>query len=193
MDEIHGDGIGPALGGKGAPCPTVTFCKVTWKIGWPTEEARLWLELLIAQYAEDGLKERKRTKSAVDYAKSEADLERDLAAGYHRTFGQLWNKTVDGPDGMPLCLLSLLKEHQPDATLKDAKVLWGSAARQVRIALAQVVPNFAAVLVEDNPLIHQDEREAKKAELTALFLERIAPPPTPTTEKPKTSEPDASA
>lgn len=179
-DEILADGVGIALGGKGAPCPVIKFWDKVWKVGWPTYESHLQLELLVAEYAENINEQRKKRKTKTQAAKLDAELENKIQGGSHKVFGSLWSSTIDGPDGMSICLLSLLLEHQPNATLADARILWGSAARQVRLALAQVMPSFCNLLCE-SPLIEEELRAVKAAELTSIMLDRIGPlPPDPT-------------
>lgn len=179
-DEILADGVGTALGGKGSPCPIVKLWDKTWKIGWPTYESHMHLELLVAEYAEENNELRKRRKSKEKSAKLDADLENSIRGGAHKAFGALWSSVIDGPDGMAVCLLSLLLEHQPDATIAEAKVLWGSAARQVRLAIAQVMPSFCKLLCE-SPLIEEEYRESRAATFLSIMLERISPPPVPET------------
>lgn len=178
IPEPVAEGVGPALGGKGAPCPEITFCGVNWKVGWPTQEAKLWHELLVAKHAEDEELAMAKVRTPEELAGRLRRLEMDVRAGQHRVFGAIWSATVDGPDGMPLFLLSLLKEHHPKATFADAKVLWGACTREVRSALAQVIPPFAAILIESAPL-DREEKPAKARELAAALLERVGVTPKP--------------
>lgn len=178
--EVRAEGVGPALGGKGSPCPTIAFCGKTWKVGWPTQDAKLWHEQLVAKHAEDELKASARVMDAAEFAAKWKSLENDIRAGHHRVFGPLWNATVDGPHGMPLFLLSLLKEHHADAQFADAEVLWGSCNRDVRMALAQVMPPFATLLVEKAPIDQEEKPEAAKRLAAELLLRvGVATPSTP--------------
>lgn len=173
-------GAGGALAGEGSPCPAVVFTDRTYKIGWPTQRAKEWLELLVAWHAERELEALAPARSAAKQAAKERALERDLSAGEHRTFGALWNATVDGPNGMPLFVASLLMEHAPDksfeAVFADGSLLWHSGAAKVRRALAQVTPPFAAALAAQagQP---PEQAAARAAALTVALLERIAAPP----------------
>lgn len=181
MSEENLGGAGPALGGAGSPCPSITFMGTTWKVGWPTQDAKLWYEFLVAEHAEDELKALQRFLPPREFAAKWARLENDVRAGQHRVGGALWEATMRAPDGMPLFLLSLLKEHHPGADLAAARVLYYSAAPDVRMALAKVVPPFAAVLVADAP-VPQDEKATRARDLAAALLEMagVPAPETPT-------------
>lgn len=176
-DETRADGAGAALGGKGSPCPTVQFWGRTWKIGWPTQEAKQCHEILVAQHAEAELESRRALYTPAKMAVKERALELQLNAGDHRVYGSLWSATVDGPDGMPLFLLSLLREHHPNATIEEARALWSSGSLSVRLAMAQVMPPFAVLLVSLSPRIQEADRPVKAMELTAAFLELVGPLP----------------
>ncbi len=186
-------GVGPALGGKGSPCPVVCLPGgKPWKVGWPTQEAKEEFELIVAEHAVADLQRRKRMYSVQVFAQKEKELEARFAGGDHLAYGALWGAAIDGPDSMPMFLLSLLKEHQPTATFADAKILWKSGAVLVRRAMTLVMPPFVTLLVEDSPRLQEQERPQAAAELTAAILERIGPVPpetAPTTNSaPTTSD-----
>lgn len=187
-EKIVADGVGPALGGAGAPCPEITFVGKTWKVGWPTQDARLWMELLVAQRAEDQLEERRRTLAPEKYAEKADKLDRQISAGKHRVQGELWLDAAGGPDAMPLFLCSLLKEHHPKATLADARVLWGACTRQVRRAMALVLPPFLPILFERVPA-EQEEKDR----VARTYLEAVLPLLGDVTEQTPNSSPAPSA
>ncbi len=184
-------GAGPALGGTGSPCPTCCLPGgKPWKVGWPTQAAKQEFELLVAEHAVADLQSRKRMYSVQVFAQKEKELEVRFAGGDHLSYGALWVAVLDGPDSMPMFLLSLLKEHQPEATFADAKKLWKSGHLSVRRALTLVMPPFATLLVAESPRTQEEDRPAAAAELAKMFLEqRIGPVPPET--KP-TSDPTIS-
>jgi hypothetical protein len=174
---VRGDGIGPALGGEGSPCPVVEFGGQTWKVGWPTERARLRQEFLVAEYAENELKKQREFLDPRAFAAKWAALESDVRAGHHRVGGALWDSVFSGPAGMPVVLLALLREHHPEATLDTAWLLYYSGTDSVRMALAKVLPPFATLLVQTAP-VNQEEK-ARRAQTLADAMLEMAGCPTP--------------
>lgn len=166
-------GVGPALGDAG-PCPKITFQGKTWTIGHPTQIAKVELELLVIEVAQANIDAFKRRNPA-KYEEKCKLLDLQIEGGHHKTGGELWAIVNNGPDGQPLFLASLLKEKHPEVTLDDARGMFRREQRQVRRALALVVPAFFEILADDLPLTPED-REAKRAEMAAEFLTALAEP-----------------
>lgn len=176
--EMRAEGVGPALGGAGSPCPEIKVPGKTWKVGWPTQSAKIHHELLVAAHAEEELEARRGIYSREKFARKERELEEGLLAGEHHVGGAYWNRLVDGPDWNVVLLASLLKEHHPEATVADARALWAGEPRKVRVALAYVIPPFATALVNAAP-VPQEEKAAKALAMAALFRALCEPPPDP--------------
>lgn len=166
-------GIGPALGDAG-PCPVIQFNNKKWVVGHPTQVAKLELEYLVIEVAQANIDVFKRRDPA-KYEEKCKLLDLQIEGGHHKTGGELWAIANNGPDGQPLFLASLLKEKHPEVTLDDARAMFRREQRQVRRALALVVPAFFEILADDLPLTPED-REAKRAEMAAEFLAAMAEP-----------------
>ncbi len=76
-----------------------------------------------------------------------------------------------------------MQEHHPGFTIEDARTLWKSGVRSVRVALTQVVPSFVKLLADEAPLSQEDRAETA-LELTALLLQMVDPGPDPTPSTP---------
>jgi hypothetical protein len=194
-------GVGPGLGGSG-PCPTVVGGGKTWTIGHPTQRAKAHLEILTAATAIDQLEELKPVLKPEVWARRAAELDAKIDGGQHRTWCPLWSAVNGGPNGTPLFLLSLMRDHHPEATLADVRELIASEPMRVRAALACVVPRFFILLAESAPI--PPEMRAKLVqqgieELTRSFDRMIdfdpsseTPPEAhPSNPNPTTARPDA--
>jgi len=112
-----------------------------WTIGKPTRTAKEEFETFITQQAWNEIA---ALREIVPEAFSEAKSEFVRLAGSkeYRAGGKAWMAAFHGPDGDALFLLSLLKEHHPDATLNDARGLMFDKPEDVEAALAVMVPGF---------------------------------------------------
>lgn len=157
MEEIK-NGAAFALGASGA-CPTVTSGDRTWTVGWPTQKAKTELEGLVVEVAIDNIERLKKYLSPTKYEQKCADVDRQIDAAQYLTGGALWRTHVAGRDGGALFLCALLREHHQDATLADARLLMSTEPRQVRHALARVVPPFFTLLVDAMPLTPDEKAD----------------------------------
>lgn len=180
MDQQPQDipGVGPALGGSGA-CPRIVCGDKTWTVGWPTQKAKSALEIATLELAVANHEEACAHLPAKFVARKQKELDGAIDGGHWRTWGELWTSVNEGPDGNTLFLLSLLREHHPDATLADARKLWREKGGETVRAFAVVVPSFFELLVADRP-----EPPAVKAALvkqgTEDVLRAIGALPNPT-------------
>lgn len=152
-------GVAQALGAAGAS-PEVLHKSQTWFVGWPIQAAKTVLEQLVVQVAEANLEELRGAMPQQRFARKEKELDDQLFGGHWKTWGSLWSTVVNGPDGMALFLLALLREKHPQATLAQARELWRDANRQVRRALTTVVPGFFDLLAESLPADSADRAKA---------------------------------
>lgn len=171
MSEENAVGIGPSLGDAGS-CPTIKMPSKTWSVGHPTQRAKGELELLVAQVALANLEKMQRVLSKAKYLEKCAALDAKIEGGHHQTWGSLWTSVNSGPDGNNLFLLSLLRERHPEAELSDAIAMYSDEPRQVKLALAIVVPSFFALLVAHLPL-SPEERAAKTAVAVQQFIDNL--------------------
>ncbi len=177
-EHIRAPGVGPALGGAGSPCPEVPLGSKKWKVGWPTQEAKARHELLVAQFHEESLDARRGIYAPAKFARKQRELELQLGAGEHCVGGDLWLAVADGPAWNVVLLTSLLREHHPEATFDDARALWRTEPRKVRIALALVIPPFVEVLLTEAP-VSRDEKALKVLEMVAHLLQLAGIRPDP--------------
>lgn len=145
MSDVQTDGIGAVLGDAGAPVE-ITHAGKTWKVGAPTQAAKTVLEQLVVQVSMAALDEMKTFLPAGAWEEKRAELDAQLFGRHWQTWGKLWTTVSNGPLGLPLFLLSLLRANHPTATVADAEEIWQNANRQARIALTIAVPSFFALL-----------------------------------------------
>lgn len=176
MDQQVTPGAGPALGAAG-PCPAIDYAGKSWAVGHPTQRAKAELELLVIDAAQRNIDQRKGRLSKDQYEAKCAALDLQVQGGHHRTWGPLWRAVNAGPDGTKLFLLSLLREHQPDATFADVDGMFRDAGRQTTRALAVVMPIFFSLLVTEMP-VGPEERAAKLADLLTEYAAQTPSEPT---------------
>lgn len=185
MSTDTNGGPSAALAGEGSPSPEVVYGGKTYRLGWPTQKAKEWFELLVAWYAERQLESLRPGLEPGRFAARDKELEQALFAGQHRTFGDLWASVFNGPAGMALFVASLLKEHRPSAPLAevaaDGRTLWNSGDAGVRRALAQVAAPFAKALADDAP-DPSEEKAAKALQIATALLAMIAASPAAATD-----------
>ncbi len=173
-DEAQAVGIGPILGASGAS-PTIDYAGKVWKVGHPTQKAKSELECLVAACAYENVEKlRGVLPAALFKAKSDA-LDQQIYGGQQRTWGPLWSAVNSGPDGTPLFLLSLLRQHDEKATLADARGMWRDKNREVNLALAQVIPDFFTLMADDLP-VPPEQRAELIATSVAEFLGQLTQP-----------------
>jgi hypothetical protein len=163
--------VAQALGAAGA-CPQITVGQTAWTVGWPTQKAKTVLEQLVVEVCTSNLKALRDALPPADYAARDARLEEQILAGHWRSWGQLWSAVVNGPDGFPVFLCSLLREHHPQGTLAEAleqaRTLWLEANRSCRRALTAVVPGFFDLLAKSLPA-----DSARRTRASAEFREEL--------------------
>jgi hypothetical protein len=168
--------LGDVLGSSG-PCPEITVKGKTWKIGHPTQKAKAELENLAVRAAVSEVRSLKEVLPADAYKEAFAELTASISARDFRTWGTGWQRIVWGPQSVHLFLLSLLREHQSQATESDAIELATSAPEELAAALAQVVPSFVLLLLNDRKDITHQQRD----EILRVVQERISQQPQPLT------------
>lgn len=173
-DENLPAGVGPVLGAHGA-CPAIDYAGKTWSVSWPTQRAKAELEILVAATAFANLEQLASVLPPERYKAKCAELDAQIYAGQHRSWGALWSAVNSGPDGTPLFLLSLLKIKHPEATITDARKMWRDVNRQVNLALAQVIPGFFTILADDLP-VPPEQRGALMRASIEDFLGRLTQP-----------------
>lgn len=174
MDEPHdAPGVGPSLGGSGA-CPTVTHGSKTWTIGHPTQKAKTVLEILTLEIAAENHEAALPALPPKMRARKEKEFGAAVDGGHWRTWGELWTAVNSGPDSNALFLLSLLREHHPDATLADARTLWRDSGRATARAFAVVIPSFFTLLVAERSAT-PEERAAMVVTAVAEAMQSIQP------------------
>ena len=141
-----------------------------WKVAHPTRAARDALAAMVLQHAWANLKQT-QTVLPDGYAELLAEMVRLIGAEEYKTGGKAWGATVNGPSGNALFVLSLLREHHPDASLKDARKLIGHRPDDVQVALAALVPGFFLLVGEDDEIPPE-----RRAEMAALAAEAGARP-----------------
>lgn len=172
-DESRPEGVMAALGDAG-PCPAVEHNGTRWTVGHPTQRAKAELEKLVVEVSQATLDELKPMLPRAKWLEKEAKFDAILFARQWQTWGSLWSEVCNGPLSYPLFLLSLMRPHHPEATVRDAQSLWLEANRACRTALVMVVPGFFDLLTAFLPAEEGDRRkqaEAMKAEMLAS-LER---------------------
>lgn len=144
--EIQPAGVGPVLGADGAPV-TFDWNGRTWRLEHPVQKAKDELEKLVLRYVVGQQEEMRGVWAEDTFAAKEKELDDRIYGGHHKTLGSLWQAVTSGPDGNALFLLALLRQHQPHATLAEAATMWNASPRSLRLAYAEVIPDFFSVLV----------------------------------------------
>ena len=126
---------------------------------------------------------RTQTEQIVAAIRYELD-QRGWAAGDYKTFGAGWQRIIQHPGNAHLFLLSLLREHHPEATELDSQTLAMQAQELVAAALVRVVPRFFAILLDGLPLPTDQRAQIQAAILSAVAAQPLltAVPPGITSE-----------
>lgn len=175
-DESKPEGVMAALGDAG-PCPTIERGGKTWTVGHPTQRAKAELEKLVVEVSQATLDDLKGMLPPAKWDEKEAKFDALLFSRQWQTWGTLWFEVANGPQSYPLFLLSLMRPHHPEATVRDAEALWRDANRACRAALVMVVPGFFDLLTAYLPA----EADGRQAQATVMkdhvvaFLQRATP------------------
>jgi hypothetical protein len=172
-DGEAGPGVGAALGEAGG-CPSIEWNGRTWKVGHPTQRAKVILEEMVTAAALDQVERLAAFLPPAKYAAKEKAFLDQLAAGNWTTWGEGWATAINGPKGRHLFALSLLRVHQPDATEADAFGLMTERATAFKAAMVRVVPDFFADLAATFPG-PPAAKAAVREEMTAGFLAGLTP------------------
>lgn len=148
--------------------PEITFQGKVYRIGHPTQRARETLERLAAAKATLEITALKGELDATAYAELFESHKQDIVAGKYRAWGEGWQRITLAPRNHHLFLLALLRENHPDATEREALGLAQGAREEVELALAEVVPGFFTLLVEEMPLPPQQKQAARQTMEAAL-------------------------
>jgi hypothetical protein len=178
-----------------ATAPTVTDeAGTVWRLGFNSNDAKGRLEELIRAGV---IRDAVRTKRAVggpdgdDYF---AVVQALVDAGHYFTFAKGWRDKLRSPDGAVLFLQSLLQEHHPEVTRREAEDLFLSEPEQVMAAVGVIAPDFFRAVAEQMGATPKDADAAagELADAVATILAAAAeegrrrtatparPEPTPT-------------
>lgn len=158
--------IGIMLGAAGSPAELNDHKGRKWLIGHPTQKAKERLEKLATAKASANLRAMRDTLPEDEYEEHFERLSDKIATGDFKTWRSGWHKIVLAADGSgtALFVLALLKEHHPDATEEDVVDLAVNCPEEIKLAMAQVLPPFMALIVEGLPI-----KEKQKA----LAIEKL--------------------
>jgi hypothetical protein len=167
------------LGAAGS-CPEVTCNGKTWKIGYPTQDAKKILEQLVIAKATAEVMKLDGIIEPAQYAKIFNKHVNDVRSGAFKTWSEDWQAIAFSPQNGHFFLLSLLRLKQPNATEKDALDLSKNSSQEIEVVLAQVVPDFFLVLLEDCPPLQMlesakltDEQRAEAAVVTKGVIDSL--------------------
>ena len=172
------------LGADGEP-PRIKFRGNTFKVGFPTQQAKARLEELVGDVALSRIEAKEGKVKPSTYAKMLEKVTDDVAANAYATWTKAWHQIVWADNGA-LFLLSLLQEHHPDTTIAQARALVMGCGNQVKVAMAKVLPLFLEVLLrslEDKT----PEQEAQFRTEFANFVDAMGlstPAPSPSEPTP---------
>lgn len=179
LDGDESPSVTTTLGAAGA-CPEVRHAGKVWKVGHPTQAAKTTLEQLAVAAAVSEIEALEGTLSPLSYQKAYRELLAAISAREYKTWGPGWERVVWGPMCSQLFLLSLIRENHQDATEADVVELAAKQPGQVAAALAQVIPNFARLLLSERKDLTPEQQET----LLGVLAEQLAPatsqrPPAP--------------
>lgn len=152
-----GDGLNGA-----SDCPRIKTESAEYKVGWPTKRARKRLEQLVAARAITELEELADTLRPDVYRTRSDKVLALVTAGAHKVGGELWNTVMASEAGATLYLLSLVREHHPDATEEHVNALLYKYPDQVQVAIRLVTPNFYRLLGEERGLTPEQLDQLQK-------------------------------
>lgn len=164
-------GVVPILGEAGG-CPEVEWAGRKWKIGHPVQKAKALLEIHLAAEAVAEVEALEDAIPPQTYKKAFDNTLNAVRGKQYRTWGPGWTAAMEGADGNYLFLLSLLKVHQPDATVADARALLVNKPLATLAALELVAGDFFSELTADLPE-PPAEQTARAAEMTDRFLSSL--------------------
>lgn len=170
--------VGVMLGAAG-PCPEVEHGGRAWKVGHPTERARVELERLAVQVASRSIYELEAALPPQEFKKASETFVRAVSAKRYKTWGEGWQEIVFSPENLHLFLLSLLRQNHPDATEDLAQELISACRLQVSVALAQVLPDFIKLLLRAHKMLTPEQRERFAGEFVERATAALAPQPQP--------------
>lgn len=164
------------LGAAGA-CPEIALDGKTWRIGHPSQRSKPQLEKLVVAHATAEILALEGLLEPAQFARFFESHKSDVISGTYRTWGAGWQKIALAPANIHMFLLALLRENHPEATEKDARALIVHNRHEVELALAQTVPAFFTLLMEDLPLTAEQRRDmrAKIQAITSQLRERTPP------------------
>lgn len=162
---------GDILGGSAAPFP-VEHAGRTWLVGAPTVGARDALNKFVVDHA---MRAARKSDTDVPGLGAFAEFRSDHAQRKYRPGGTKWREWVTGEDGNALFLASLLYQHHPkEASVELAEELIREQPDAVAVALAEVTPDFFALLAADKRL--PPELAAGFTAAAAALRSRLTPP-----------------
>jgi hypothetical protein len=189
------DGPAPSIASlRAGPAPTIKEYEAdgrrvinTWRLGWNTTDAKAHLEMVIVSELTRLAIKRMKQLGGQEGAEYFDLFQSRVDTGSYHTFAPGWRHVMAGLDASWLFLLSLLLEHQPDATPEDAKRLLADEPEQVGVAVGGIAPDFfaaVAVQAKDRDVPEDQAVEAGRAIAAALMAKvfRIPTAPEPTDE-----------
>lgn len=171
QDAAPAPSVAQMLGAAGG-CPAVEFNGRVWKIEHPVQRAKAELEIYLAGEAVRRVEALQRVLSPAAFQQRMDDVLAMVAGGWYATWGKGWQRATEGPDGNLLFLFSLLRVHQPDCTVADARGLLFGKTGETLAALEVVSPGFFAAVAEALP-VPPDQKPAQAAAMAADFLARL--------------------
>jgi hypothetical protein len=128
-------------------CPDIRWRGRNWRVGRPTQDAKARLEKLVAAVS---LEEVRRLKDVLSPAAYQEAFKAAMAAlpSYH-TWQAGWQAVVFDSANAHLFLWSLLQEFHPQVSEAEVRGMLAEVSEEVEAALAQVIPDFFQMLVDD--------------------------------------------
>lgn len=141
--------IGLMLGSAGGPVEFDVAGK-TYKLGHPTQKARVRLEKLLIRRATESITCLEGTLNAADYRKMFDGLMRQVRNKEFETWGPAWQTSIleSTQKSIVLFALSLLQEYHPTLTEDDVEEMLVNSYGALPLAIIQVVPSFFLLTIQ---------------------------------------------
>ena len=141
------------------PGPSIECGGKVWRVGFNTQDAKGGLEELVRAHVLRNAIKNKRAIGGTEGQEIFDEAEKKILQGHYLAFEKGWQETLKSSAGTILYLLSLLREHHPDATEDDARKLLVQEREQSEAAILAVSPSFFSAMAVQNGVTKGDAAE----------------------------------
>lgn len=164
--------VSDAMGNAGE-LPQIEWKGRTYQVAHACPSAVQKAEQEVARTAWANVQAMAPVVPADQFAKMQSETLAAIQRGDHGFGKPLYTAAMDGPDGLFLALFGCLRQRNPEVTMADVRAMYRDCRDAVRLALAQVGPEFFARGAETLPAT-PEEQAAVAESLTKWQAARMA-------------------